>query len=63
MPEQHRSDSLSAAFCNLDRVAQEDITRRYEELCAHYGMIADVIEAGQAPGHRFIDYQGAELAW
>lgn len=25
--------------------------------------IADVIEAGQAPGHRFIDYQGAELAW
>jgi len=39
VPEQHRSDSLSAAFCNLDRVAQEDITRRYEELCAHYGMI------------------------
>ena len=25
--------------------------------------IADVIEAGQVPGHRFIDYQGAELAW
>ena len=39
VPEQHRSDSLSAAFCNLDRVAQEDLTRRYEELCAHYGMI------------------------
>jgi hypothetical protein len=38
MPEQHRSDSLSAAFCNLDRVAQDDLTRRYEELCAHYGM-------------------------
>jgi hypothetical protein len=37
-PEQHRSDSLSAAFCNLDRVAQEDLTRRYEDLCAHYGM-------------------------
>jgi len=33
-PEQHRSDSLSAAFCNLDRVAQEDLTRRYEDLCA-----------------------------
>jgi hypothetical protein len=29
---------LSAAFCNLDRHAQEDLTRRYEELCAHYGM-------------------------
>ena len=38
VPEQHRSDSLSAAFCNLDRDAQEDLTRRYEELCAHYGM-------------------------
>ncbi len=37
VPEQHRSDSLSAAFCNLDRDAQEDLTRRYEELCAHYG--------------------------
>ena len=29
VPEQHRSDSLSAAFCNLDRVAQEDLTQRY----------------------------------
>jgi transposase InsO family protein len=38
VPEQHRSDSLSAAFRNLDREAQEDLTRRYEELCAHYGM-------------------------
>lgn len=25
--------------------------------------IADVIEVGQKPGHRFIDYQGAELSW
>src|SRR3982074_3037121 len=38
-PSQHRSDSLSAAFCNLDRDAQEDLTLRYEELCAHYGMM------------------------
>jgi hypothetical protein len=38
VPEQHRSDSLSAAFCNLTREAREDLTRRYEELCAHYGM-------------------------
>ena len=36
VPEQHRSDSLSAAFCNLDRDAQEDLTRRYEDLCAPY---------------------------
>jgi transposase InsO family protein len=37
-PEQHRSDSLSAAFRNLDADAKEDLTRRYEALCAHYGM-------------------------
>ena len=37
-PLQHRSDSLSAAFRNLDRDAQEDLTRRYEALCGHYGM-------------------------
>ena len=28
VPEQHRSDSLSAAFCNLDRIAQDDLTHR-----------------------------------
>src|SRR5712692_11462002 len=38
-PLQHRSDSLSAAFRNLDRDAQEDLTRRYEALCAHYRML------------------------
>jgi hypothetical protein len=37
-PELHRSDSLSAAFRNLDRDAEADLTRRYEALCAHYGM-------------------------
>jgi hypothetical protein len=39
VPEEHRSDSLSAAFCNLDRETKEDLTRRYEELCGHYGMM------------------------
>jgi hypothetical protein len=39
-PEQHRSDSLSAAFRNLDRDAREDLTRRYAALCAHYRMTA-----------------------
>lgn len=38
VPELHRSDSLSAAFRNLDRDAQEDLTKRYEALVAHYGM-------------------------
>jgi hypothetical protein len=39
VPEEHRTDSLSAAFRNLDRNTKEDQTRRYEELCAHYGMM------------------------
>jgi hypothetical protein len=37
-PREHRSDSLSAAFRNLDRQARDDLTRRYDALCAHYGM-------------------------
>ncbi|MGH7948091.1 MAG: IS21 family transposase [Candidatus Binataceae bacterium] len=40
VPNEHRSDSLSAAFRNLDRNAADDLTRRYDDLCAHYGMIA-----------------------
>jgi transposase InsO family protein len=38
VPERHRSDSLSAAFRNLSRDEQEDLTRRYQELVRHYGM-------------------------
>src|SRR6266446_10949809 len=37
-PSQHRSDSLSAAFRNLDDDARADLTTRYDALCAHYGM-------------------------
>jgi hypothetical protein len=37
-PYEHRSDSLSAAFRNLSLDAREDLTTRYDELCAHYGM-------------------------
>ena len=37
-PLQHRTDSLSAAFRNLDGDAEADLTTRYEALCAHYGM-------------------------
>jgi len=37
-PQEHRSDSLSAAFRNLAKDARDDLTRRYDALCAHYGM-------------------------
>ena len=39
-PHEHRSDSLSAAFRNLDHDATQDQTERYAALCAHYGMTA-----------------------
>jgi transposase InsO family protein len=48
VPREHRSDSLSAAFRNLDREARADVTRRYEDLCAHYGMTASRNNTGIA---------------
>lgn len=37
-PEEHRTDSLSAAFKNLGDIERQDWTNRYAALCAHYGM-------------------------
>ena len=37
-PARHRTDSLSAAFRNLDAAAAEDLTTRYAALCQHFGM-------------------------
>jgi hypothetical protein len=47
-PWEHRTDSLSAAFRNLDKEAQDDLTRRYEELCVHYRMTATRNNVGVA---------------
>jgi hypothetical protein len=38
VPAEHRSDSLSAAFRNMSQPTVDDLTARYEALCAHYGM-------------------------
>jgi len=38
VPQEHRSDSLSAAYRNLSKDAAEDTTQRYQQLCRHYGM-------------------------
>jgi len=48
-PAEHRTDSLSAAYRNLDRAAQEDMTERYQALCQHYGMEASRNNRGR--GH------------
>jgi hypothetical protein len=47
-PREHRTDSLSAAFRNLDEEAQGDLTRRYDALCLHYGMTPTRNNAGIA---------------
>jgi hypothetical protein len=36
VPEEHRTDSLSAAFNNL--AEREELTKRYHALCQHYGL-------------------------
>lgn len=38
VPEEHRTDSLSAAFNNL--AERDELTARYRELCAHYDLRA-----------------------
>lgn len=46
VPEEHRTDSLSAAFNNL--AEQQELTQRYEALCSHYGMRASRCNPGQS---------------
>ena len=48
VPKQHRSDSLSAAFRNLDADAQADLTQRYQGLMRHYEMEPSRNNAGVA---------------
>lgn len=46
VPEEHRTDSLSAAFNNLSEA--QELSLRYEDLCAHYGMRASRCNPGQS---------------
>ena len=47
VPREHRTDSLSAAYRNLDAEAAKDVTRRYEDFCAHYGLLASRCNPGE----------------
>ena len=49
VPREHRSDSLSAAYRNLNSDAAEDVTRRYKQFCRDYGMEASRNNRGE--GH------------
>jgi hypothetical protein len=48
VPKEHRSDSLSAAFRNLNADAQVDLTQRYQGLMRHYDMEPSRNNAGLA---------------
>jgi hypothetical protein len=60
-PLEHRSDSLSAAFRNLERDPLEDQTQRYEALCAHYEMTPTRNNAGVAHENGTIEASHAHL--
>ena len=47
VPREHRTDSLSAAYRNLDAEAAKDVTKRYEDFCAHYGLLASRCNPGE----------------
>ena len=61
VPAEHRSDSLSAAFRNLDDDARADQTRRYEALCAHYEMTPTRNNTGVAHENGAIESQHGHL--
>lgn len=61
VPHEHRTDSLSAAFRNLNADAAKDLTQRYEALCAHYGMRASRNNPGASHENGAIESRQATL--
>lgn len=48
LPRELRTDSLSAAYRNLDAATQVDVTAAYAAFCAHYGLIATRCNPGES---------------
>jgi transposase InsO family protein len=59
VPEEHRTDSLSAAFNNL--AEQEELTLRYRELCKHYAMRASRNNLGESHENGSIESRQGSL--
>ncbi len=59
VPEEHRTDSLSAAFNNL--AEHEELTRRYRALCEHYGMRASRNNPGESHENGAIESRQGSL--
>lgn len=61
VPGEHRTDSLSAAYRNLDAEAAKDVTNRYDAFCAHYGMLASRNNPGEAHENGAVEAQNRHL--
>lgn len=59
VPEEHRTDSLSAAFNNL--AEEQELTRRYDDLCRHYGMRASRCNPGKSNENGSIESRHGSL--
>ncbi|HZH07910.1 MAG TPA: IS21 family transposase [Lautropia sp.] len=59
VPEEHRTDSLSAAFNNL--AEREELTSRYRELCLHYGLRASRNNPGESHENGAIESRQGSL--
>lgn len=59
VPAEHRTDSLSAAFNNL--AEQEALTRRYDDLCKHYGLRASRNNLGESHENGSIESRQGSL--
>lgn len=61
VPQNHRTDSLSAAFRNLTADQRDDITRRYDAFVGHYGMNASRNNRGEAHENGAVESQNRHL--
>ncbi len=62
-PKEHRTDSLSAAFKNLDQDEKKDITSRYADLCQNYGMKATRNNRGRGHENDSVESPHGHLKW
>jgi len=61
VPQNCRTDSLSAAFRNLTKAESEDITKRYEAFTEHYGMQASRNNRGEAHENGAVESHNGHL--
>lgn len=60
-PEEHRTDSLSAAFKNLSDLEKREWTKRYWALCLHYGMRPSRNNPGESHENGSIESRNGSL--